>query len=118
MAEIDYVQAVKENVQAEFDKFYMYQMSQSKKAIFYNNYQIRFYEELKEFLIYNPESALENKQFRCLYAEGKNILANLYDYYLGEEYAYIYNLDATTDLIRDYNERYHGDLLEKEAEAE
>ena len=101
---------VKEREQAEFDRFYAETMEKPPKEIFADNYKIRFYEEISEFLKYN-EDEIEDIHYEALSEDGDSVLSLLYDYYLKNEYASINNYSDTADLIRDYTEYYHEDIL-------
>lgn len=110
--QIDYRAAVAENATQEFNEFYATEMEKTKEGIFDDYYKIHFYNELKDFLTADGETHYLNEDgFRCLYQDGKSVLACLYDYYLKDEYASTVNWEEISDFINNYNEKYYSNIL-------
>ncbi len=110
--QIDYRAAVAENATQEFNDFYAAEMEKTKEEIFGDYYKIHFYNELKNFLTDNSEThKLDADGFRCLYEDGKSVLACLYDYYLKNEYASTATWEDIGDFINNYNEKYYSNIL-------
>lgn len=110
--EINYQAEVAESVTKEFNEFYGHEMKKSKDEIFYDYYQIHFYNELKDFLVSEEgDYYLDEEEFKCLHNKGIDIIASLYSYYLKEEYASINNWEDISDFIKDYNKHYHDSSM-------
>lgn len=117
--DMDYRAKVAGNATKEFNNFCGTEIEKTKEEIFNDYYQIHFYNELKEFLSADGETHyLDANSFRCLYQEGKSVIACLYDYYSKDEYASTHNWEEISDFIQRYNENYHKDILEEETELE
>ena len=54
---------------------------------------------------------LEPEHYRALYQERGSILHELYDDYLGEEYASVNTGTDTAEFIKDYCEHYHPAVM-------
>lgn len=112
---IDYQKEVQESVKQEFDEFRADMLTRTKEEIFNNNYGIRFYTELHAFLTSEYiGDHLDDKNMEGLYQDKGAILSELYSYYLHEEYSSINNWGDTADLVRDYNERYYSEIVNRE----
>lgn len=109
---INYAELVKMSVENEYKNFYEYELSRTKEELINtDNYKIRFYNELSVFLGEDGRDYLNDVQYKALCKDSPNILFNLYDYYLGSEFASINSYSETAELIKDYNDKYHGDIL-------
>ena len=91
---------VQENADKEFEEFKQEELSKDKEEIFKDNYPIRFYDEIHEFLI--CESALKTCELEVIASEGTKFIGLLYDFYLDREYASISTWEEITDMIADY----------------
>lgn len=110
--EIEHKDMVVKRVTDEFDLFYAKEMNKTKGQIFDDFYEIHFYNEMKDFLTSECVSCyLDEDEFECLYKDGDEVLANLYSYYLKQEYASINNWDDIRGLVKGYNARYHSDIM-------
>lgn len=114
----NYVELVQNAVFDEFESFKKKELLKSKKEIFEDNYQIRFYDEVSNFLECIDDGALDNIHWKCLNEDSGSILNKMYNYYLNSEYASINNTDDLLDLITDYNKSYHHEILYKNLEAQ
>ena len=100
---------VAKSVTKEFNEFYAQEIKKSKEEIFYDYYQIHFYNELKEFLVSEGvDNYIDENEFKSLKNNGIEIIASLYNYYLKDEYASINHWGDVSDLIKDYNKYYHN----------
>ncbi len=119
MEEINYIEDIRESVDIEFTEFKKYQLSRTKEQIFDNFYQIHFYDELHNYLVFcDDEYFLDKKHCKALYEDKGHILSSLYDYYLKDEYSSINSYEDVEDLLVSYNKRYHMDILNNNLEAE
>lgn len=111
MEEINYIEAVQNAVFDEFEDFKKQELLKSKEQIFDDNYQIRFYDEVSNFLECVDDAVIDEIHWKCLNEDKGKILSNMYEYYLDSEYASINNSEDLIDLIVDYNKEYHHDML-------
>ena len=81
------------------------EMKKSKEEIFYDNYRIHFYVELRDFLM--SDNDLDDEYYEKLASEKDSLLALLYDDFLDREYSSINNWEDTTDFLESYCERYY-----------
>lgn len=116
---INYAELVEKSVENEYKNFYDFELSRTTEQIINtDNYKIRFYNELSVFLGEDGRDFLTDEQYEALYKDSPNIISFLYDYYLGSEYASINNYSDTAELIKDYNDKYHDDVLYPKRQAE
>ena len=118
MKKINYVNSVQKSVNSEFNDFKESELKKTKNEIFNDYYQIYFYEEMSNFLINNDDSLLDTLHWECLNQDKGNILNFMYQYYLKNEYASINNYEDLTDLVVEYNNKFHHNILNKESIAE
>lgn len=106
----DYAELVRDSVRKEFEAFKENVMSKSAEDIFYHNYEIHVKTELMETI---ESYDFDAEYFRALYEEVDHggILQNLYDDFIGSEYASVNTGEDTVDFIRDYCDHYHSDLI-------
>ena len=104
---------VSESVEREYQQFYAEEMQKPKEDLINtDNYKIRFYNELSVYLGNDVEySNLSDRDFEALYYDSPFILDELYDYYLGNEYASINNYGDVEELIRNYNDDRHEETV-------
>ena len=107
--ELDYKAEVVKSVNAEFETYKADVLTRSPEEIFYENYKIHVFTELKEVI--EDGGYLELEHYRALYEERGSILHELYDDYLGEEYASVNSGTETAEFIRDYCEHYHSAVM-------
>lgn len=110
--ELDYEAEVIKSVNAEFDAYKSDVLTRSPEEIFYENYKIHIFTELKEVI--EDKAYLEPQHYRALYEERGSILHELYDDYLGEEYASVNSGTETAEFIKDYCEHYHSAVMSGE----
>ncbi len=109
--EPDYEAEVKKSVNVEFEAYKTDVLTRSPEDIFYENYKIHVFTELKEVIEAGSSGHLDKEDYRALYEERGNILGELYMDYLSEEYASVNNMSDTAEFIKDYNERYHSAVM-------
>ena len=107
--EPDYEAEVIKSVNAEFEAYKSDVLTRSPEEIFYENYKIHVFTELKEVI--EDKTYLEPEHYRALYQERGSILHELYDDYLSEEYASVNSGTDTAEFIRDYCEHYHSAVM-------
>ena len=107
--EPDYEAKVRKSVNAEFEAYKSDVLTRSPEEIFRENYKIHVFTELKEVI--EDGGYLEPEHYRALYEERGSILHELYDDFLGEEYASVNSGAETAEFIRDYCEHYHPAVM-------
>lgn len=111
--EPDYEAEVRKSVNAEFEAYKSDVLTRSPEEIFYENYKIHVFTELKEVIEMGSGVGgyLEPEHYRALYQERGSILHELYDDYLGEEYASVNSGTETAEFIKDYCGHYHPAVM-------
>ena len=111
--EPDYEAEVRKSVNAEFEAYKSDALTRSPEEIFYENYKIHVFTELKEVIEMGSGVGgyLEPEHYRALYQERGSILHELYDDYLGEEYASVNSGTETAEFIKDYCGHYHPAVM-------
>lgn len=97
------LEKVAENAEIEFNEFKDDELEKSKEEIFEDNYKIRFFDEMHEFLI--SENLLQSYELSVIAKHGTAFISHLYDFYLGSEYAAITNWEEVVDMIADFCDR-------------
>ena len=116
--EIDYEAEVIESVEKEFEVYKADVLSRSPEDIFYENFKIHVFTELREVIYQGSESDyLEKEHYRALYEERGSILTGLYDDFVSTEYASVNSYTDTSDFIRDYCEHYHKAVLHEDVKT-
>ena len=110
-----YKELVRNSVEKEFEEFKANLMGKSAEEIFQNNYEIHVKTELFDTLCGEYVDVGE-EYYKALYAEVDHggILQQLYDDFLGSEYASVSTGEDTLSFIKDYCEHYHDDILREE----
>lgn len=110
-----YKELVRNSVEKEFEEFKANLMGKSAEEIFQNNYEIHVKTELFDTLCGEYVDVGE-EYYKALYEEVDHggILQQLYDDFLGSEYASVSTDDDTLSFIKDYCEHYHDDILREE----
>ena len=110
-----YKELVKNSVEKEFEEFKANLMGKSAEEIFQNNYEIHVKTELFDTLCGEYVDVGE-EYYKALYAEVDHggILQQLYDDFLGSEYASVSTGEDTLSFIKDYCEHYHDNILREE----
>ncbi len=114
------VELVKIMVDNEYQIFRMEEERKPSKQVFDDSYQIYFYTELRDYLCDCQEDCerLEDRHYRALYEDKSNILALLFEFYTKEEDAHITGWSDIHDMVRNYNKKYHQDILDRAEEIE
>lgn len=97
---------IRKNADTEFKNFKHLELQKSKEEIFKDNYKIRFFDELHEFLI--SETDLGSEKEMVVVSKGNCFITLLYDFYLSKEYASINTWDDVLDMILDYCDSERG----------
>lgn len=118
-----YKELVCESVEREYSRFYKAELKKTKEELItVENYRIRFFNELREFFCEETgndySNELKSRDFEALYHESPYILNNLYDYYLGTDYASINTHEKIVDFIEDFNDCEHADIVADRCESE
>lgn len=110
-----YKELVRNSVEKEFEEFKANLMGKSAEEIFQSNYEIHIKTELFDTLCGEYDDFGE-EYYRALYEEVDHggILQQLYDDFLGSEYASVSTGEDTLSFIKDYCEHYHDDILREE----
>ena len=105
-----YSERVRESVEKEFDEFKASVTAKPAEDIFYHNYEIHVKTELMETI---ESYDFDEEYLRALYEEVDHggILQNLYDDFIGSEYASVNTGEDTVDFIRGYCDHYHSDVI-------
>ena len=115
---IDYEAEVIKSVNTEFGVYKADVLSRSPEDIFYENYKIHVFTELKDVIDTGTENGyLEKEHYRALYEERGSILTGLYDDFVSTEYASVNSYTDTADFIRDYCEHYHKAVLHEDVKT-
>lgn len=111
----NYKELVVNSIENEFEEFKANLMGKSAEEIFQNNYEIHVKTELFDTLCGEYVDVGE-EYYKALYAEVDHggILQQLYDDFLGSEYASVSTGEDTLSFIKDYCEHYHDDILREE----
>lgn len=85
-------------------------IGKSAEDIFYYNYEIYVKTELMKTI---GSYDYDEEYFRALYEEVDHggILQNLYDDFIGSEYASVNTGEDTVEFIREYCDHYHSDVI-------
>ena len=94
------LETVAQNAEVEFKIFKNLELEKGKKEIFEDNYEIRFYDAIHEFL--TSENLLQSDELEVISSESVNFIGLLYDYYLKNEHASITTWEDITDMISRY----------------
>ena len=110
-----YKELVVNSVEKEFEEFKANLMGKSAEEIFQNNYEIHVKTELFDTLCGEYVDVGE-EYYKALYEEVNHggILQQLYDDFLGSEYASVSTGEDTLSFIKDYCEHYHDNILREE----
>ncbi len=99
-----YRKLVNASVVKEFHLFKEEMLENSKEDVFKENYKIRFFDEIYNFFNDSEEDTFDDNYMRVLTADDGDIISNMYDYYLDNEYASIANYGDTIELVKGYIE--------------
>lgn len=109
--EVNYMQLVRESVEAEYQDFFAAEMAKPKEELIRDSYVINFYNELHSFLGVDIEDNLTERDLEALHKDSPKILSSLYNYFLSNEYASVNNYSDVAEMIRDYNDKYHAEIV-------
>ena len=111
----NYKELVVNSIEKEFEEFKANLMGKSAEEIFQSNYEIHIKTELFDTLCGEYVDVGE-EYYKALYEEVDHggILQQLYDDFLGSEYASVSTGEDTLSFIKGYCENYHDDILREE----
>ena len=116
VTEIDYEAEVVKSVNTEFEVYKADVLSRSPEDIFYENYKIHVMTELKEVIEEGVlNDYIDKDYYRALYEDRGSILTELYNDFIGDEYASVNNYGETAEFIKNYCERYHQSVMYADA---
>ena len=116
VTEIDYEAEVVKSVNTEFEVHKADVLSRSPEDIFYENYKIHVMTELKEVIEEGVlNDYIDKDYYRALYEDRGSILTELYNDFIGDEYASVNNYGETAEFIKNYCERYHQSVMYADA---
>ena len=108
----DYKQIVIDSVSKEFAEFKESILTMSGEDIFYSNYEIHIKTELSEVI---QAGDFDDEYYRAMYEDIENggILQNMYDDFIGSEYASVNTGEDAMDYVRGYCEQYHSEVMDE-----
>ena len=108
----NYKELVRESVEKEFEEFKANLMGKSAEVIFQSNYEIHIKTELCDTI---NSYDFDDEYFRALYQDTKNggVLNNMYEDFIGSEYASVNTGEDTIYFIRGYCEHYYSDVMKE-----
>jgi len=98
------IEILAETAEKSFEEFKQKMLEKSKEDIFDSNYEIRFYDEMKEFFIGAGSGTLKEHTVQVLSSLGKDLLPKLYEEFLDREYSSINSWDDICDWLDLYAE--------------
>ena len=109
----DYEEEVINSINTEFEIYKADIISRSPEEIFNENYKIHIFTELKDVIEAGSKGGgyLEPEHYRALYEDRGSILHELYDDFIGDEYASVDSGTDTAEFIKDYCENYHSAVM-------
>ena len=102
------IERLSEVAEKSFTEFKEKMLGKSKEEIFGSNYEIRFYDEMKEFFTGCGSESLKDHTVKVLVSLGNNLLSLLYVEYLSREYSSINSWDDICDWLDLYAENMEG----------
>ena len=108
----NYKELVRESVEKEFDSFKQELIGKSTEDVFYKNFEIHVKTELCDTI---NSYDFDDEYFRALYEDTKNggVLNNMYEDFIGSEYASVNTGEDTIYFIRGYCEHYYSDVMKE-----
>lgn len=112
---IDYKERVIESVNDEFMKFQTEILAKTPEEIFSKNYEIHVKTELLDTII---GEGIGDEYYQALYQDrDSGILQQLYDDFIGSEYASVNTGSDTMEFIQSYCHQYYEDVLKSARET-
>lgn len=108
----NYKEFVRESVEKEFDSFKRELIGKSTEDVFYKNFEIHVKTELCDTI---NSYDFDDEYFRAMYEDTKNgeVLNNMYEDFIGSEYASVNTGEDTIYFIRGYCEHYYSDVMKE-----
>ena len=108
----NYKELVRESVEKEFDSFKQELIGKSTEDVFYKNFEIHVKTELCDTI---NSYDFDDEYFRAMYEDIENggILNNMYEDFIGSEYASVNTGEDTVYFIRGYCEHYYSDVMKE-----
>ncbi|MGN0509594.1 MAG: DUF3849 domain-containing protein, partial [Ruminococcus sp.] len=112
---INYTERVMQLVNDEFMQFQTETLAKTPEEIFRKNYEIHVKTELLDTII---GEGISDEYYQALYQDRDNgILQQLYDDFIGSEYASVNTGTDTMEFIQNYCHQYYGDVLKSARET-
>ena len=105
-----------ERVAKEFEEYKNNLLRKSTENVFYENYRIHVYTELCDVI--TESENLDDEYYLALDSAEGNLLADLYDDFITQEYSSVNNYDDTIAFIESYCESYYDEILKAHEKAE
>ena len=108
----NYKELVRESVEKEFDSFKQELIGKSTEDVFYKNFEIHVKTELCDTI---NSYDFDDEYFRAMYEDIENggVLNNMYEDFIGSEYASVNTGEDTVYFIRGYCEHYYSDVMKE-----
>ena len=105
-----------ERVAGEFEEFKSNLLRGSTADVFYENYRIHVYTELCDVI--TESENLDDEYYLALDSAEGNLLADMYDDFITQEYASVSTYGDTVEFIENYCESYYDEILKAHEKAE
>ena len=105
-----------ERVAGEFEEFKSNLLRKSAEDVFYENYRIHVYTELCDVI--TESENLDDEYYLALDSAEGNLLADMYDDFITQEYASVSTYGDTVEFIENYCESYYDEILKAHEKAE
>ena len=103
-------------VAKEFEEYKNNLLRKSTEDVFYENYRIHVYTELCDVI--TESENLDDEYYLALDSAEGDLLADMYDDFITQEYASVNTYDDTIAFIESYCESYYNDVLKAHEKAE
>ena len=103
-------------VAKEFEEYKNNLLRKSTEVVFYENYRIHVYTELCDVI--TESENLDDEYYLALDSAEGDLLADMYDDFITQEYASVNTYGDTVEFIENYCESYYNDILKAQEKAE
>ena len=103
-------------VAKEFEEYKNNLLRKSTEDVFYENYRIHVYTELCDVI--TESENLDDEYYLALDSAEGDLLADMYDDFITQEYASVNTYGDTVEFIENYCESYYNDILKAQEKAE
>ena len=105
-----------ERVAGEFEEYKSNLLRKSAEDVFYENYRIHVYTELCDVI--TESENLDDEYYLALDSAEGDLLADMYDDFITQEYASVNTYGDTVEFIENYCESYYNNILKAQEKAE